>query len=170
MTKGSTFFIILIIILLTANYCTKQSAEKELIRILADCQQAANLKDEKKILDYISLEYIDFEGNDRNKLSSILQNYFQNYPLLKTKILGKRIKVSSNQQQASAIFDVHLNASAGGFSLPIFSAEQSWLQIKLEFNKTGRFWKIIYAQWQTAGLSELLSESIPLLPKTFQKQ
>jgi hypothetical protein len=97
----------LLVTVLILPACKKPVSEEERIKtMINETAELARQKDIKGILEHISKDYKDPEGNDRNALKGILFVYFKEYE--KVGLFVRDIQVTVNGNEAEAQIKVIL--------------------------------------------------------------
>jgi hypothetical protein len=146
----------LITILLLSPACKKPVSEEDRIKaMINETADLAEAKDIKGVLEHISKDYKDPEGNDRNAVKGLLFVYFQQYE--KVGLFVRDIQVTVEGDEAEARVKVILTggedpetigdvvpASAGGYLI----------DIKL-VNEDGE-WMVVRGTWTDIGFTNAL--------------
>jgi hypothetical protein len=146
----------LIVTLLLSPACKKPVSEEDRVKaVINDTAKLAEAKDIKGVLEHISEDYKDPEGNDRNAVKGLLFVYFQQYE--KVGLFVRDIQVTVEGDEAEAQVKVILTggedpetigdvvpASAGGYLL----------DLKL-VNEDGE-WMVVRGTWTDIGFTNAL--------------
>jgi hypothetical protein len=146
----------LIMIMLFSPACKKPVSEEDRVKaVINDTAKLAEAKDIKGILEHISKDYKDPEGNDRNAVKALLFVYFQQYEKVGLFVRDIQVTVEGDEAQAQVkviltggedpdtIGDV-VPASAGGYLL----------DLKL-VNEDGE-WMVVRGTWTDIGFTNAL--------------
>jgi hypothetical protein len=146
----------LIVTLLFSPACKKPVSEEDRIKaMINETADLAEAKDIKGVLEHISKDYKDPEGNDRNAVKGLLFVYFQQYE--KVGLFVRDIQVTVEGDEAEARVKVILTggedpetigdvvpASAGGYLI----------DLKL-VNEDGE-WMVVRGTWTDIGFTNAL--------------
>ncbi len=146
----------LIVTLLLSPACKKPVSEEDRIKaMINETADLAEAKDIKGVLEHISKDYKDPEGNDRNAVKGLLFVYFQQYEKVGLFVRDIQVTVEGDEAQAQVkviltggedpetIGDV-VPASAGGYLI----------DIKL-VNEDGE-WMVVRGTWTDIGFTNAL--------------
>jgi hypothetical protein len=143
-------------IMLFSPACKKPVSEEDRVKaVINDTAKLAEAKDIKGVLEHISKDYKDPEGNDRNAVKGLLFVYFQEYEKVGLFVRDIQVTVEGGEAQAQVkviltggedpetIGDV-VPASAGGYLL----------DLKL-VNEDGE-WMVVRGTWTDIGFTNAL--------------
>jgi hypothetical protein len=146
----------LVLTMLFSPACKKPVSEEDRVKaVINETVELAKAKDIKGILEHVSKDYKDPEGNDRNALKGILFVYFQEYEKVGLFVRDIQVTVTGDQAEAEVktiltggedpetIGDV-VPSSAGGYL------------INIKFVREDGEWMVIRATWTDIGFTKAL--------------
>ncbi len=140
---------LLIILLLTPLFiaCSKDTEENKVKKVITGVQRAAEEEKINAVLDHISKNYRDPQGNDYNAIKGILAlNLFRHQ---KVSIYIPNIDVAVDGPAAQVVFQaVMTGRDTGGNILPDALGAYNF---EVHLSKEDGTWKITSAKWERAG-------------------
>lgn len=141
---------------LIAPGCKKPQSDEELIKaMIAETAELARAKDIKGILENVSEEYKDQQGNDRNALKGILFIYFQGYETVGVFVRDTQVTVEGDQAQAQV--KVILTGGEDPDTLGgVVPKSGGGYLIDMNLVREDGDWMVIRATWTDIGFTKAL--------------
>ncbi len=144
-TSRSLFIILFLMPLL--NSCSKDTEENKVKKVVTDVQQAAEEEKINKVLDHISKNYRDPQGNDYNAIKGVLA--FNLFRHRKISVYIPNIDVAVNGLIAQVMFEaVMTGRDTDGNILPDALGTYNF---EVYLSKENGTWKITSAKWERTG-------------------
>ncbi len=146
----------LLVALVFCPACKKPLSEEDRIKaVINDTADRAKEKDIKGILEHVSKDYRDPEGNDRNALKGILFVYFQGYE--KVGVFVRDIQVTVNGDEAEAQVKVILTGGQDPDTMGnVVPKSGGGYLVDLKLAKEGGDWMVVRASWTDIGFTKAL--------------
>ncbi len=146
----------LLVTVLILPACKKPMSEEDRIKtMITDTADLARQKDIKGILEHVSKDYKDPEGNDRNALKGILFVYFQGYE--KVGVFVRDIQVTVNGDEAEAVIKVILTGGEDPDTMgDVVPKSGGGYLIDMKLAKEGGDWMVVRATWTDIGFTKAL--------------
>lgn len=147
--------IFLVLLSVLAQSCRRGSAEDEIRAVVYGARDAATEKDVKGVMKYISDDYRDDEGNDRDAIKGIVFYQFMRAPKLSVFISSIDVQVKGDD----AIADVKTVLVAGktiNEIKDIVPDDAAGYLFTIVFKKEAGSWKAKNGRWRNIGVSGLL--------------
>ncbi len=137
-------------IMLFLNGCHRDTDRDKVVKIVHRVQKAAEEKDIREILSFLSRTYRDPQGNDYAGIKDLLLVYFYRYPKVSVYVTG--LEVSAEGTAAGAKFQAMLTGSGtGGASRSLLPEALGVYGFDVRFVSEKGDWKIVSAQWERLG-------------------
>lgn len=146
----------LLVTVLLAPACKKPVSEEDRVKaVINETADLAKAKDIKGILEHVSKDYKDPEGNDRNALKGVLFVYFQGYEKVGLFVRDIQVKVYGDEAEAQvkAILTGGEDPDTIGDMVP---ASAGGYLIDIKFVREDGGWMVIRATWTDIGFTKAL--------------
>jgi ketosteroid isomerase-like protein len=146
----------LLITVLLAPACKKPINEEDRVKaVINETAELARAKDIKGILDHVSKDYKDPDGNDRNALKGVLFVYFQGYE--KVGIFVRDIQVTVDGDEAEAQVKTILTGGEDPDTIgDVVPASAGGYLLNIKFVNEDGDWKVVRATWTDIGFTKAL--------------
>jgi ketosteroid isomerase-like protein len=144
--------VLMIILLLMpfADGCSKETEEDKVKKVITSVQNAAEEKKISAVLDHISKNYLDSQGNDYNGIKGLLAFYFFRHQ--KESVYMPNIDIVVTGPVAKAQFQAILTGRGPGESAgDILPEALGVYNFYVLCNKEDGQWKVTLAKWERAG-------------------
>jgi hypothetical protein len=137
-------------VLLVLSACSRETDEDKVRKVITAVQTAAEVKKISAVLDHVSKNYLDPQGNDYNGVKGLLAFYFFRHQ--KVSVYMPNIDIVVTGTAAKAQFQAILTGrgtgeSAGGILPEALGA----YNFDVLFKKEDGAWKVTSAQWERVG-------------------
>jgi ketosteroid isomerase-like protein len=141
---------IVLVLMPLADGCSKETEEDRVKKVITSVQKAAEEKKISAVLDHVSKNYLDPQGNDYNGIKGLLAFYFFRHQ--KVSVYMPNVDIVVTGQTAKAQFQAILTGrgtgeSAGGVLPEALGA----YTFDVLFNKENGQWRVTSAKWERAG-------------------
>ena len=129
--------------------CVKEDEQTRVKKVITAIQAASEEKEVKKVMEHISKNYSDPQGNNYESIKGLLLGYFFRYPRISAYI--SNLDISVEGAAAKAKFETVLTSGVktGSISDVIPESLGVW-NFDVSLKKEEGEWKITSAQWQEA--------------------
>jgi len=136
--------------------CKKPVSEEDRVKtMINETADLARQKDIKGVLEHVSKDYRDPEGNDRNALKGILFVYFQGYE--KVGIFVRDIQVTVDGDEAEAQVKVILTGGEDPDTMgDVVPKSGGGYLIDLKLVKQDGDWMVVRGTWTDIGFTKAL--------------
>jgi hypothetical protein len=136
--------------------CKKPMSEEDRIKAMVyETADRAKEKDIKGILEHVSKDYRDPQGDDRNALKGILFIYFQGYE--KVGVFVRDIQVTVDGDEAEAQVKVILTGGEDPDTMGgVVPKSGGGYLIDLKLVKEDGDWMVVRASWTDIGFTKAL--------------
>ncbi len=147
---------VLLVAVLLAPACKKPVNEEDRVKaVINETAELARAKDIKAILENISKDYKDPDGNNRDALKGLLFVYFQGYE--KVGIFVRDIQVTVDGDEAEAEVKTILTGGEDPESIgDVIPASAGGYLLNIKFVNEDGDWKVIRATWTDIGFTNAL--------------
>jgi len=150
MNRRSAVLCMLVLAVLAAASCARETEEDRVKKVLTGIQLAAEEKKISAVLEHISKSYQDPQGNDFSGIKGILAFYFFRHE--KVSVYMPNIDIAVTGLTAKALFQAILTGRGAGESAGTILPEAlGAYNFEVILRKEERTWKVTSAQWQRAG-------------------
>jgi ketosteroid isomerase-like protein len=135
------------LVLLVLSACSKETEEDKVKKVVTSVQKAAEEKQISAVLDHISKNYLDPQGNDYNGIKGLLAFYFFRHQ--KVSVYMPNIDIVVTGATAKALFQAVLTGRGpeGGVLPEALGAYNFEVLLKKEDGD----WKAASAKWERVG-------------------
>ena len=146
----------LIVTLLLSPACKKPVSEEDRIKtMINETAKLAEAKDIKGVLEHISEDYKDPEGNDHNAVKGLLFVYFQQYE--KVGLFVRDIQVTVEGDEAEAQVKVILTGGEDPETIgDVVPASAGGYLLDLKLLNEGGEWMVVRGTWTDIGFTNAL--------------
>lgn len=133
--------------------CHKETEQDKVKKIIRSIQQAAEEKDIKTILNNLSNNYRDPEGNEYDTIKGILLGYFFRHQ--KIHVYVTNLEVTVQDSSAKAVFQAVLSGGNNSESVAdILPETLSMYSFEVSLKKEPNEWLVNSARWVRSGRSD----------------
>ncbi len=133
-------------LLMSISACHKESEKDKVKKVIITVQKAAEEKDIGKIMDCLSKNYNDPQGNDINSMKGLLLAYFFQHQ--KIHVFIPDIEVNIEGSRARTVFQAVLTGGEKTEGVTdIFSASLGMHGFDVSLVKEPAGWKVTSARW-----------------------
>jgi hypothetical protein len=127
--------------------CAREDEQAKVKKVITAIQAASEEKEVKKVMEHVSKNYFDPQGNNYESIRGLLIGYFFRYPKIAAYI--SNLDISVEGAAAKAKFEAVLTSGVktGSISDVIPESLGVW-NFDVTLKKESGEWKVISAQWQ----------------------
>ncbi len=145
MMRG-VIFMVLGSLLLSFPGCQRGTEEDRVKKVIADIQKAGQEKDIRKIIDRLSRNYSDSQGNNYDSIKGLLLAYFFRHQ--KIHIFIPAVEVTIEDSAAKVAFEaVFSGGSAAGSPSDLLPDAISMYTFDVSLKKEDGDWRVLSARW-----------------------
>jgi len=160
----------LILSVLVCMISCGQKTDEDLIReLMEDVGKSVEKKDLSSLLAFLSNDFSDFRGRNKDQTEDMVQSYFNQFRGIVIHILHTRID-EIKALEASIQSDIALSSGAARALRKLVRVSTDNYRFKIKLIKKEDRWFIRYAEWTYIGLDELFPESLSILKKLFSDE
>jgi hypothetical protein len=159
-------FILLGFALLISFYCGRRSSEEIIRDMLDEAAVCAEKKDIAGVLGFLSENYGDGEGRNKEQTRQLLQEYFRSFQGIVIHALSTRW-LELDEQHALVQLDVALSSGAAEVFRKLVRFSGEFYRFTCRIEPQEKRWLISNASWEFIGMEELLPESLQILKELF---
>lgn len=166
-TTQTTVFIVLITVcsvLLVS--CGPKTDEDRIRELMKEAGRHIEKKDISALMGFLSDDYTDFRGRDKNQTRDMVQTYFREFRGIVVHLLSTRLD-GIDPGEANIRTDAALSSGAAKALRKLVPVSTDNYRFRIELIKTQDRWQIRYAEWKHIGIEELFPESLSILKKLF---
>ncbi|MDH4163051.1 MAG: hypothetical protein OEW15_10235 [Nitrospirota bacterium] len=140
----------LFVIVLLLSGCTRETEEGKIKKVISSIQAAAESKRILAVLEHLSKDYRDPQGNDYEGIKGLLSFYFFKHQAVHVYIPAIDIAVTG--YTATAAFDAVLTGRpADGSGGTIIPESLGVYRFDVSLKREGDQWKVLSAKWELSG-------------------
>jgi len=148
--------------------CGRPAEEVRIREFLKKSVVLAENRDIAGLMDHFSPEYSDFEGRDKASTERLIADYLGEFRGIVIHLLSSRVDVSGPDGRAAVECEMSFSHGAAEVLRKLFSATSEFYRFRFNLEKNGKSeWRLVYAEWRSISLADLLPESLRILKKLF---
>lgn len=148
-------------------YCSVESDEAALQKLMDRAGSLAEKKDLPGLLAMLTDDYADFEGRDRAATEALVGDHFRRRYGIVVHLLHAEVTGLRPDGTATVEADVVLSSGGAEVMRKIVRFAGEFYKFKLELRKTPDGWRVNRAEWAPLALNDLFPESLPVLREFF---
>lgn len=159
--------LVLFLAVVTVN-CGGEKTEEDYIKESIDAiGKAAENGNASGILNYVSVDYSDYEERTIDDIEKLLKSYIERYSKgVAVNVLGLRYG-SVGVTEAEIELEVALSSGAAKVFRKAVRYAGQFYRFRVGMVKEGEKWMVKKAAWENIGMSELFPESLEILKELF---
>lgn len=147
--------------------CGKGKSEEDRIEEMFDhISRQVEQENTDGIVHYLSEDFSDFEDRSRTDVRALVEEHFNRFRDIVFHLLSVKI-LFVHGDSAEVEAEISLSSGAAKMFRKLIKFAGHLYRFKLDLRKTGREWKITYAEWRYTTIDQLYPESFKVLRKIF---